>query len=56
MCHDIELVHAESATVVYLSVLDIHADTVEAMSEVAAMLVVQRVHSHHRSSTPSCSW
>ena len=31
-------IHAEPATVVYLSVLDIHADTVEAMSEVAAML------------------
>ena len=29
---------AEPCTVVYLSVLDIHADTVEAMSEVAAML------------------
>ena len=31
-------IHAEPTTVVYLSVLDIHADTVEAMSEVAAML------------------
>ena len=33
-----ESMHAEPASVVYLSVLDIHADTVEAMSEVAAML------------------
>ena len=31
-------ISAEPSTVVYLSVLDIHADTVEAMSEVAAML------------------
>ena len=30
--------HAEPYTVVYLSVLDILADTVEAMSQVAAML------------------
>ena len=33
-----ESMHAEPASVVYLSVLDIPADTVEAMSEVAAML------------------
>ena len=31
-------IHAEPATVVYLSVLDIHADTIESMSEVVAML------------------
>ena len=31
-------IHAEPSTVVYLSVLDIHADTIEAMSEAAAML------------------
>ena len=30
--------YAETSTFVYLSVLDIHADTVEAMSQVAAML------------------
>jgi hypothetical protein len=32
-------IHAETSTVVYLSVLDIHADTIEAMSEVAAHAV-----------------
>ena len=36
-------IHAEFATVVYLSVLDIHADTVEATSEVAAMLYKEYV-------------
>lgn len=30
--------HAEPSLVIYLSILDIHADTLEAMSEVAAML------------------
>ncbi len=31
-------IHAEPSVVVYLSILDIHPDTLEAMSEVAAML------------------
>ena len=36
-------IHAEPSTVVYLSVLDVHADTIEAMSEVAAMLYQQYI-------------
>ena len=31
-------IHAEPAVVLYLSIVDMHADTTEAMSEVAAML------------------
>ena len=47
--------HAEPSTVVYLSVLDIHADTVEAMSQVAAMLYKEYIVTIG-ASTPSCSW
>ena len=36
-------IHAEPSTVVYLSVLDVHADTIEAMSEEAAMLYKQYI-------------
>ena len=35
-------IHAEPSTVVYLSVLDIHADTIEAMSEVAQKVSAAR--------------
>ena len=31
-------IYAEPAVVLYLSIVDMHADTIEAMSEVAAML------------------
>ena len=36
-------IHAEPSTVVYLSVVDVHADTIEAMSEVAEMLYQQYI-------------
>lgn len=35
---EMEGIHTEPAVVVYLSIVDMHADTVEAMSEVAALL------------------
>ena len=57
-----EIMHAEPASVVYLSVLDIHADTVEAMSEVAAMLYKEYIvitgaeHLVVVGDAPSSSW
>ena len=41
-------VHAEPADIVYLSIVDMNADTIEAMSEVAAMLHKEYIHSSRR--------
>ncbi len=40
-----EGIHTEPAVVVYLSIVDLHADTIEAMSEVAAMLYKEYIAS-----------
>ena len=40
-----ESIHTEPAVVVCLSIVDMHADTVEAMSEVAAMLYKEYITS-----------
>ncbi len=50
-----EDIHAEPSVVVYLSILDIHADTLEAMSEVAAMLS-QGVPTKYHDWAPCGSW
>ena len=42
---EMEGIHTEPAVVVYLSIVDMHADTVEAMSEVAAMLYKEYIAS-----------
>ena len=42
---EMEGIHTEPAVVVYLSIVDMHADTVEAMSEVAALLYKQYIAS-----------
>ena len=38
-------IHTEQAVVVYLSIVDMNADTIEAMSEVAAMLYKEYIAS-----------
>ena len=40
-----ESIHTEPAVVVCLSIVDMHADTVEAMSEIAAMLYKEYITS-----------
>ena len=35
--------HTEAATIVYLSIIDMHADTIEAMSKVVNMLYTQYI-------------
>lgn len=49
-------IHAEPAVVLYLSIVDMHADTIEAMSDVGSCNTVQRVYSQHSRPTLSNNW